>query len=73
MKDALERIESELKEIRSEQKNQGETLAVNTASLATHIKRTDLLETHVNSIPQKALILISIIAGLIGIASHLIK
>ena len=73
MQDAIERIEADLKEIKSEQKKQGETLAVNTSQLATHIKRTDLLETYLHGMPQKALILISIVAGVIGIASHLIK
>jgi hypothetical protein len=39
-------------------------LAVNTASLETHIKRTALLEQKVESFWSKALVMVSLISGL---------
>ncbi len=80
MKDALERIEADVKEVKADLKEvkaelakQGKILAVNTSDVATHIKRTDIIEAHVQGIPQKLLVLIGIVGGLIGIASHFIK
>jgi len=47
------------------------TLGINTESLKTHIKRTDLLESQLNSLPSRALIYISILSGVLAVASKL--
>lgn len=67
----LEKHDKKLDNIQKDVSEINVIMATNTASLEYHIKRTDLLQTQVNNIPQKALIIISIIGGIVTIASKL--
>lgn len=63
-------LESVIQEQRKMGESLGEmkvTLAVNTASLQHHMRRTELLESHVNGMPARILIFISISSGLLGL------
>lgn len=67
----LEKHDEKLDNIQKDVSKINVIMATNTASLEYHVKRTDLLQIQVNSIPQKALIIISIIGGIVTIASKL--
>lgn len=66
------RVEEKIDQIQRDVSEIKVTLAVNTASLQTHIKRTDLLETKVESTWGKALTIVSLIAGLTAVAKLLL-
>jgi len=61
------RIESKLESIDKAIQGVSTLQAVHTQQLADHMRRTDLLETTVNGLPQKALIFISIVSGFIAL------
>jgi hypothetical protein len=65
MDQKLDKIQEDLTAIKT-------TLAVNTASLQHHIKRTDLLEQQVNSLPQKVLVFLSIAGGAVALIKNLL-
>jgi hypothetical protein len=58
------RMEVKIDEIQRDVSEIKTTLAVNTESLKQHMRRTDLLESKVDSIWQKALTIVSLISGL---------
>ncbi len=58
-----------LNEIHKDLSEVNKTLAVNTESLKYHIHRTNLLESHINALPQKVLIYISILGAVLTIGS----
>lgn len=62
------RIESELKEIRIELREQGKTLVANTSSLQEHMRRTDALEKRMDSLPAKAIQVLTLISGFLALA-----
>lgn len=63
----LTRIESELKEIKQSQREVEKILAVNTANLSEHMRRTDTLERRLDSLPAKALTIISLLSGVLAL------
>jgi chromosome segregation ATPase len=52
MKDRVERIEVKVDEIKESIASIDKTLAINTESLITHIKRTDLLEKKLEKVEE---------------------
>jgi hypothetical protein len=66
------RMEAKIDEIQRDIADIKTTLAVNTVSLQQHMKRTDLLETKVDSTWSKALTIVSLIAGLTALAKLLL-
>ena len=71
--DDLKRIEAKLDKVAVDVSDIKVSVAVNTADLKHHIKRTDLLEAHVGSLWQKALITLSIISALLVIAEKTLQ
>jgi hypothetical protein len=65
-------MEAKIDEIQRDIADIKTTLAVNTVSLQQHMKRTDLLETKVDSTWSKALTIVSLIAGLTALAKLLL-
>lgn len=77
--DLLNRILDKIKELNSEvgdvKDTIGEikvTMVENTASLKEHMRRTEILEKQVDSIPQKVLIFISIVSGFVTVFTKII-
>lgn len=60
------RIDAKLDKIQEEIAAINTTLAVNTAHLGEHMRRTDALERRVDSFWQKALIAVSILGGVLS-------
>ena len=76
------RIEKKIDQIQESIKNIEVTLAVNTASLQTHIKRTDLLEEKLEPVEKhveringilKFIGFIGIVAGIVKVVFEIIK
>lgn len=73
LNDRMDKQDSKLEEITQQISEITVTMAVNTESLKQHMKRSDLLEAQVNNLPQKVLIFISIIGGIITILSKVLS
>lgn len=72
MEKRLDKLEQKVDKILEQQSEMNSILAVNTSSLSEHMRRTSALENQVNSLPQKALIYISLLGGILTILSRLI-
>lgn len=73
LNDRMDKQDDKLEEITQQISEITVTMAVNTESLKQHMKRSDLLEAQVNNLPQKVLIFISIIGGIITILSKVLS
>lgn len=71
MEKKLDKLESKIDKLDEKLDNIDRTLAINTTSLSEHMKRTALLEKHVNDLPKKALTYISILGGIITVLSKI--
>lgn len=72
MSKRLDKLEEKVDHIQQNMAEINKTLAVNTESLIHHVKRTDLLEAKINSLPQKALTYVSLLSGVLAILSKLL-
>lgn len=79
MEKLIEKLEAQLEKqderiecIRQELSEINSTLVRNTSSLEYHVKRTDMLEDKLNSVPQKVLVFLSILGAFISIGSRLL-
>jgi len=73
MNEQLTRIELKLDVLKADVHSIKVLDAVQNEQLASHIKRTELLEKRFDSLPQKLLVVISLIGGVVTVARVLIQ
>lgn len=66
------RIESKIEVIQQDISEINKTIAVNTVSLQEHMRRTDAIEKRLDSIPAKALTLITLLSGIAALLKLII-
>lgn len=72
-KDCLKQIAGDVKEIKIHQAVIKADQALIKTDLATHIKRTDLLEAKMDSLWHKSIMGLAFLGGLFGAVKHLIE
>lgn len=72
MEGKLDKIHDELSEIRKELAENTKNIAVYNAHLQEHMRRTALIEQRLDSLPNRALTILSIISGIVVVGKALL-